>query len=171
MSDRRIPGLQLAIVKDNKIVKTANYGLANIQDSVPVRNQTVFTINSMTKAFTGVAIMQLVEQGKLNLDVGIAEYLAELPEAWRGLTIRQLMSHTSGLPTILGNWARLIGSQDFDTAWELVKQKPMEFKPDTRFKYNQTGYVLLGKIIDKFSGMPFVKFITTNQLKIIKAQS
>ena len=81
------------------------------------------------------------------------------------------MSHTSGLPTILGNWARLIGSQDFDTAWELVKQKPMEFKPDTRFKYNQTGYVLLGKIIDKFSGMPFVKFITTNQLKIIKAQS
>jgi CubicO group peptidase (beta-lactamase class C family) len=164
MSDRRIPGLQLAIVKDNKIVKTANYGLSNIQDSVPVSNQTVFTINSMTKAFTGVAIMQLVEQGKLSLDVGIAEYLEDLPEAWRELTIRQLMSHTSGLPTILGNWARLIGSQDFDTAWELLKQKPMEFKPDTSFKYNQTGYVLLGKIIDKFSGMPFVKFITTNQL-------
>lgn len=164
MSDRRIPGLQLAIVKDNKIVKTAHYGLANLQDSVPVNDQTVFTINSMTKAFTGVAIMQLVEQEKLNLDVGIAQYLDELPEAWQDLTIRQLMSHTSGLPTILGNWARLIGSPDFDTAWELLKQKPMEFKPDTRFKYNQTGYVLLGKIIDKVSGLPFVDFITTNQL-------
>lgn len=164
MSDRRIPGLQLAIVKDSKIVKIANYGLANIQDSISVSNKTVFTINSMTKAFTGVAIMQLVEQGKLNVDVGISEYLTELPEAWRGLTIKQLMSHTSGLPAILGNWAGLIGGHDFDTAWELVKQKPMEFKPDTRFKYNQTGYVLLGKIIDKFSGMPFVEFITKNQL-------
>ena len=164
MIDRRIPGLQLAIVKDNIIVKTANYGLANIQDSVAVSDKTVFTINSMTKAFTGVAIMQLVEQGKLNIDVGISEYLTELPEAWRGLTIKQLMSHTSGLPAILGNRARLIGSQDFDTAWEWVKQKPMEFKPDTRFKYNQTGYVLLGKIIDKFSGMPFAEFITKNQL-------
>jgi len=164
MNDRRIPGLQLAIVKDSKIVKTANYGLANIQDSVTVSDKTVFTINSMTKAFTGVAIMQLAEQGKLNIDVGISEYLPELPEAWRSLTIKQLMSHTSGLPPILGNWAGLLGSQDFDTAWELVKQKPMVFKADTRFKYNQTGYVLLGEIIDKLSGMPFTEFVTKNQL-------
>jgi CubicO group peptidase (beta-lactamase class C family) len=164
MNDRRIPGLQLAIVKDNKIVKTANYGLANIQDSVTVSDKTVFTINSMTKAFTGVAIMQLLEQGKLNIDVGISEYLTELPEAWRSLTIKQLMSHTSGLPPILGNWAGLLGSQDFDTAWEMVKQNPMVFKADTRFKYNQTGFVLLGKIINKLSGMPFAEFITKNQL-------
>ncbi|GAC18268.1 hypothetical protein GARC_1288 [Paraglaciecola arctica BSs20135] len=164
MDDRRIPGLQLAIVKNNKIVKNTNYGLANLQDAIPVSNKTVFTINSMTKGFTGVAIMQLVEQGKLSLDVGISEYLTELPEAWRNLTIRQLMGHTSGLPSILGNWAGLIGSQDFDTAWELAKQKPMEFKADTDFKYNQTGYVLLGKIIDKVSGMSFDKFITKHQL-------
>ena len=146
MSDRRIPGLQLAIVRDNKIVKTANYGVANIQDSVAVTDNTVFTINSMTKAFTGVAIVQLVEQGKLALDVGISTYLADLPEAWHGLTIKQLMSHTSGLPTILGNWANLMGAPDFDTAWELVQKKPMEFTSDSNFKYNQTGYVLLGKI-------------------------
>lgn len=164
MSDRRIPGLQLAIVRNNKIVKTAHYGVANIQDSVAVTDNTVFTINSMTKAFTGVAIVQLVEQGKLQLDVGISHYLTDLPEAWRGLTIKQLMSHTSGLPTILGNWANLIGGPDFDTAWELVQKKPMAFKPDTKFKYNQTGYVLLGKIIDKASSMPFVDFITQNQL-------
>ena len=164
MSDRRIPGLQLAIVRDNKIVKTANYGVANIQDSVAVTDNTVFTINSMTKAFTGVAIVQLVEQGKLALDVGISTYLADLPEAWHGLTIKQLMSHTSGLPTILGNWANLMGAPDFDTAWELVQKKPMEFTSDSNFKYNQTGYVLLGKIIDKVSGMPFVNFITQNQL-------
>jgi CubicO group peptidase (beta-lactamase class C family) len=164
MLDRKIPGLQLAIVRDNKIVKTANYGVANIQDSVLVSDNSVFTINSMTKAFTGVAIMQLVEQGKLQLDVGISKYLTDLPEAWRGLTIKQLMSHTSGLPSILGNWANLIGGPDFDTAWQLVQKKPMQFKSDIKFKYNQTGYVLLGKIIDKVSGMPFVDFITQNQL-------
>jgi CubicO group peptidase (beta-lactamase class C family) len=167
MSDRKIPGLQLAIVRNNQIVKTANYGVANIQDSVAVTDDTVFTINSMTKAFTGVAIVQLVEQGKLELDVDISNYLTELPEAWRGLTIKQLMSHTSGLPTILGNWANLIDGPDFDTAWELVQKKPMEFTSDSKFKYNQTGYVLLGKIIDKVSGMPFVDFITQNQLNTV----
>ena len=164
MLERKIPGLQLAVVKNGKIVKTASYGLANIQDGVAVDDDTVFTINSMTKAFTGVAIMQLVEQGKLKLDVGISEYLTDLPEAWRSLTIRQLMSHTSGLPAILGNWAKLIGGPGFDSAWALVQKKPMDFKPDTRFKYNQTNYVLVGKIIDKFSEMPFAEFITKNQL-------
>jgi CubicO group peptidase (beta-lactamase class C family) len=164
MLERKIPGLQLAVVKNGKIVKTASYGLANIQDAVAVDDDTVFTINSMTKAFTGVAIMQLVEQGKLKLDVGISEYLTDLPEAWRSLTIRQLMSHTSGLPAILGNWAKLIGGPGFDSAWALVQKKPMDFKPDTRFKYNQTNYVLVGKIIDKFSEMPFAEFITKNQL-------
>ncbi len=167
MSDRKIPGLQLAIVRNNQIVKTANYGVANIQDSVAVTDDTVFTINSMTKAFTGVAIVQLVEQGKLELDVGISNYLTELPLAWCGLTIKQLMSQTSGLPSILGNWANLIDGLDFDTAWELVQKKPMEFTSDLKFKYNQTGYVLLGKIIDKVSGMPFVDFITQNQLNTV----
>jgi CubicO group peptidase (beta-lactamase class C family) len=79
MNERKIPGLQLAIVKDNKVVKIANYGVANIQDTVAVNDNTVFTINSMTKAFTGVAIVQLLEQGKLQLDVGISNYLTDLP--------------------------------------------------------------------------------------------
>jgi CubicO group peptidase (beta-lactamase class C family) len=167
MNERKIPGLQLAIVKDNKVVKIANYGVANIQDTVAVNDNTVFTINSMTKAFTGVAIVQLLEQGKLQLDVGISNYLTDLPKAWRGLTIKKLMSHTSGLPSILGNWANLIDGPDFDTAWQLVQEKPMQFTSDSTFKYNQTGYVLLGKIIDKISGMPFVDFITQNQLNTI----
>ena len=73
MQKRGIPGLQLAIVKNGEIIKTENYGLANAQDSIPVNNQTVFNINSITKAFTGVAIMQLSEAGKLKLSspVGI----------------------------------------------------------------------------------------------------
>ena len=73
MQKRGIPGLQLAVVKNEEIIKTGNYGFANVQDSIPVNNQTVFNINSITKAFTGVAIMQLSEAGKLKLSspVGI----------------------------------------------------------------------------------------------------
>ncbi len=80
MQKRKIPGLQLAIVKNGKVIKTGNYGLANVQDSIPVNDKTVFTINSITKAFTGVAIMQLVEAGKLNLSSPVSAYLTGLPE-------------------------------------------------------------------------------------------
>jgi CubicO group peptidase (beta-lactamase class C family) len=81
MNDTRIHGLQLAIVKANKIVKAESYGLANIQNFVTASDKTVFMINSMTKAFAGVAIMQLVELGKLNIDAGISEYLTALSKA------------------------------------------------------------------------------------------
>src|SRR6478735_4691188 len=98
MHKRKIPGLQLAIVRKGQIVKSGNYGFANVQDSIPVSDRTVFTINSITKAFTGVAIMQLVEAGKLNLSSPISTYLTDLPEAWQPVTVLQLLSHTSGIP-------------------------------------------------------------------------
>ncbi len=101
MQKRKIPGLQLAIVQHGKIIKAANYGLANVQDSIPVRNNTVFTINSITKAFTGIAIMQLVEAGKLNLSAPVGNYLTGLPQSWHTVTIQQLLSHTSGIPDIV----------------------------------------------------------------------
>ena len=101
MERRNIPGLQLAVVRDNKIVKVSSYGLANIEDGIAVDDNTLFSINSITKAFAGVAVMQLVEQGKLDLSANISTYLPGLPAAWQKLNIRQLMSHTSGLPAIL----------------------------------------------------------------------
>ena len=80
MQKNRIVGLQLAVIKDNVIVKTSHYGLASVEDSIAVDSQTIFSINSITKAFTGVAIMQLVENGKLNLDEPISKYLDKLPK-------------------------------------------------------------------------------------------
>jgi CubicO group peptidase (beta-lactamase class C family) len=98
MKKRKIPGLQLAIVQNGKIIKTANYGLANVQDSVPVSDKSVFTINSITKAFTGVAIMQLVEAGKLKLSSPLSEYLVNLPEAFN-IAIRRSGSMERGAGT------------------------------------------------------------------------
>ncbi len=165
MQQRRIPGLQLAVVKNGEIIKTGNYGLANIQDSIPVDSRTLFTINSITKAFTGIAIMQLVEAGKLNLSSPVSSYLNNLPDSWKTITIQQLLSHISGIPDIVDEEeAILISPYGLEASWKQVLASPMVFKPGEKFSYNQTNYLLLGRIIDTISEMRFTEFITKGQL-------
>jgi len=168
MEKRKIPGLQLAIVKNGEIIKLQGYGEANLQHAVKVTNQTVFPINSMTKAFTGVAVMQLVEQGKLRLDDTIGKHLPELPTSWHYLTIEQLLANTSGLPKIMsGRGTELIANNDPEDAWDLVQTLPLEFKANSQFSYNQTGYVILGIIINKLAKENFTAFITQHQFSIV----
>ncbi len=165
MLKRKIPGLQVAIVRNGQIVKTGNYGLANIQDSIPVDSHTLFTINSITKAFTGIAIMQLVEAGKLNLSAPVSSYLDALPNSLKPVTIQQLLSHNSGIPDIVDEEeATLISPYGLQASWKQVLTLPMDFKPGEEFRYNQTNYLLLGRIIDTLSGIPFTEFITKEQL-------
>ncbi len=166
MRERRIPGLQVAVVRHGRIVFQAAYGAANVQYGVPVTDQTVFSINSATKAFTGVAMMQLVEAGKVELAAPVARYLSGLPASWQGVTIRQLLNHTSGLPDILdpstGDVLAQVGDEPL---WTRIQDRPLEFAPGDRFSYNQTNYLLLGKIIDSLTRRPFVDFIAERQLK------
>ncbi|MEO6390632.1 MAG: serine hydrolase domain-containing protein [Pyrinomonadaceae bacterium] len=98
MEKRRIPGLQIAIVHHGKIVMLGSYGTANVQNAVPVTDQTVFSINSATKSFTGVAIMQLVDEGKLDLSAPVSRYRDGLPAAWQPITIRQLLTTFPACP-------------------------------------------------------------------------
>jgi len=110
--------------------------------------------------------MQLVEQGKLDISVSISTYLPDLPVAWQQLNIKQLMSHTSGLPAILVSGdGTLISDEGADAAWALVRTLPNEFAAGSRFKYNQTNYVLIGQIIERVSGQSFVDFINENQIR------
>ncbi|MDU0371809.1 serine hydrolase [Hymenobacter endophyticus] len=166
MRQLRIPGLQLAVVRHGKVVKLGQYGLANIQDSVAVTGQTRFFLNSITKAFVGVAVMQLVEAGKLNLDAPIGRYQPELPAAWYPATVRQLLTHTSGLPDILPEDA-LVTENNEAAAWQQVQKQPLEFKPGERFAYNQTNYLLLGRLITQLSGQPSTEFIQQRQLQVV----
>jgi CubicO group peptidase (beta-lactamase class C family) len=171
MKDRSIPGLQVVVIQHDKIVKTGNYGWANVEFSVPVTDSTVFSINSITKAFTGVAIMQLVEEGKIDLEAPVSYYLDSLPATWQKVTIRQLMGHVSGLPDITDTLTdELVSNKGEDAAWTKVKTLPLFFQPGERFNYNTTNYLLLGKIIDKLSGQPFVNFIQRRQLDVINMQ-
>ncbi|RWX02588.1 serine hydrolase [Flavobacterium cerinum] len=167
MQELHIPGLQLAVIKKGQIIKTGNYGLANIEHDVSVTNESVFSINSITKVFTGIAIMQLAEEGKLKIDDPLSRHLDNLPAAWQNLTLQQLLTHTSGIPNIIDAAERVVGNGDEESAWEIVKTLPMEFKPGEKFSYNQSGYVLLGQIISKLSGMHFTKFIEERQFKIV----
>lgn len=98
MVEQHIPGLQIAVVKDGKIVMSRAYGVADLAKKTPVTAATRFPINSITKAFTGVAAMREAEAGRLDLTAPIGTYVEGLPEAWRGIPVRRLLSHTSGLP-------------------------------------------------------------------------
>jgi len=166
MTQLKIPGLQLAIVKNGKLEKLSYYGLANIEHNVRTTSESIFSINSMTKAFVGVAIMQLQEQGKLKVDDQISQYIDDIPNEWRKISLRQLLGNISGLPNNINEKEQVIGDGTEENNWEMVKKLPMEFKPGERFSYNQTGYYILGRIITKLSGQHFTKFIEDNQFKV-----
>lgn len=101
MKERGIPAMQVAVVKDGRVVFSEVSGLANVENQIAATRSTLFPINSATKAFTGVAMMQLVEAGQVDLDAPISTYLQQLPSAWQGIRVRQLLAHTSGLPDIV----------------------------------------------------------------------
>jgi len=168
MRERRIPGLQIAVVQGGKIVMLKSYGMAELPHSLPVTKRSVFSINSATKSFTAVAIMQLVEQGKVALDAPVSRYISDLPAPWQGVTITQLLNHTSGIPDIIDQQtSRLVTAGGPDAAWRHVQTLPMDFSPGARYSYNQTNYLLLGKIIDQLSGQPFVQFIKQRQFDAV----
>ncbi len=162
MMQQRIPGLQVAVVKDGQIVLSEAYGLANVENGVLASRHTRFPLNSATKAFTGVAAAQLAQQGQLDLDAPASRYLDDLPPAWRDVRVHQLLAHTSGLPDIL-DANGLLGAGSEAQAWAAVTAQPVEAEPGQRFAYNQTNYVLLARIIAKQSGMPYERFLATGQ--------
>lgn len=168
MKDFKIPGLQVAVVQKGKIVLSKSYGLAYIQDNLSVDNQSIFAINSCTKSFTGVAAMQLVEEGKLDLSAPISKYIDSLPAQWQPIKIQQLLAHISGLPDIL-RIQEVTGAGAFNEAksWQKVMALPMDFPTGEQFSYNQTNYVLLGKIISKLRGKPFAEVFQEKQFDVV----
>ena len=98
MERRQIPGLALAVARGGKLLKVRGYGMANLEHDVPVTPDTVFELASITKQFTASAIMLLAEDGKVQLDDPVAWHLPRAPQTWKAITVRHLLTHTSGLP-------------------------------------------------------------------------
>jgi len=170
MKERRIPGLQIAVVKDGQLVLSENYGLANVENKVPVTSATLFPLNSGTKAFTGVAMMQLAQRGLVELDAPVARYLDDLPESWRDIRVRQLLAHTSGLPEIVEETGLMAGGTE-SAMWKAVKARPAQTPPGERFAYNQTNYGLLAQIIVNQSGLSYEQYVAQRQFAVADMRS
>jgi CubicO group peptidase (beta-lactamase class C family) len=166
MQQRHIPALQVAVVRGGKIIKDTTFGTANLEYNIKATDETVFSVNSITKAFVGVAVMQLAEAHKLKITDPLSQYLDSLPDTWKNITLQQVLTHTSGLPDMIDAEEQVIGHNDEREAMQKVKSLPIEFKPGEKFRYNQTGYVLIGQIITKLSGMHFTRFIEERQFKV-----
>ncbi|WP_017666682.1 serine hydrolase domain-containing protein [Sandarakinorhabdus sp. AAP62] len=161
MARDQIPGLQIAVVQDGRILLNEALGMANLEQGIKVTPETRFSINSATKSITGVAAMQLVEAGTLDLDAPIGRYLTDLPAAWAAIPVRHLLSHQSGLPDIVDDDGVIGGSEA--EAWAAVKARPVEAADGARFAYNQTNYALLGRIISQQAGMGFADVFQQRQ--------
>lgn len=161
--DLQGPGVAIAVVKDGKPVHIEGYGVANLEWDCPIRPNTVFRLASITKQFTATAIMLLERQGKLRLDDSITTYLPDYPTHNRTITITHLLNHTSGIKsyTSLDNFVQDILKKDMSPADLLAyfKDLPLEFEPGTRFLYNNSGYHLLGLIIEKIAEMSYEQCI------------
>lgn len=163
---RSIPGLSLAVVRDGKLVKVAGYGLANLELNVPAKPESVYEIGSISKHFTAEAILLLAEDGKLSLDDPLSKHLNEIPAAWKSITLRQILTHTSGLK----DWeaANVLSYRREYTADEFIKLMspfPLDFAPGEKWAYTNTGFPLLGMVIERASGKSFEDFMTERIFK------
>ena len=156
------PGAVAIVVKDGRPVFRRAYGLADLEFGILLEADMVFRIGSVTKQFTAAAILQLVDAGKLTLDDDVAKYVQGYDTGGRRVTIEHLLTHTSGIPnyTDMDEWAahlreELTPRQILD----MIRVKPPEFEPGTQFKYSNSGYLLLGLVIEKVAGRPYADFI------------
>lgn len=153
MAEHRIPGIALTIIQNGNTIKTGAYGLADVEQQVPVRPETVFEIGSVTKQFTAAGILLLQQDGKLSVDDPIGKHLVGAPDSWTNVTIRHLLTHGSGIKSYTGlsgfELTRHLTQAQFLA--EIGKQ-PLEFPPGESWKYSNTGYSLLGYIIENVSG-------------------
>jgi len=159
MAARQIPGLQVAVVKYGLVLKKGSYGYANLEDRARVNDSTLFSIASMSKAFTDAGILLLMEDAKLDIDDPVSKYFDSLPPAWSGITIRQLMNHTSGIRDDWEEGNDFFYTRKTDSAFfnELVKS-PLKFKPGEAVGYG-CGPFVLGLIISKVSGQRYEVFM------------
>lgn len=163
---QKIPGIGLAVCRDGKIIKATGYGLANVELDVPVTPETIFQTGSVGKQFTSMAVMMLLEEGKLALDDKMAKYIPESPAAWKNITLRQLLTHTSGIADYGGEEGTMgkgvINFRKDYTEDELIQafaKMPMDFHPGEKWSYSNTGYVLLGIIIHRVTGQFYGDFL------------
>lgn len=158
------PGATVIVIKDGKIMLRAGYGMANVAEKSAMKADDVLRLGSITKQFTTVGIMMLVDEGKIALTDNITKFFSDYPDTGKKITVEHLLTHTSGIPSYTGK-PNFVATMEKDmSVKEMVdsfKNDPLEFEPGSTFVYNNSGYFLLGAIIEKVSGMSYAKFVET----------
>jgi D-alanyl-D-alanine carboxypeptidase len=168
MAKYQIPGMAIAVVKNGKLLKEKGYGLASVEFDVPTGTNTVFQMFSVSKVFAGVAVMKLVEDGKLSLDTPITNFFdaANIPAAWKQITVWHLLSHTSGLPELRESTRYACLPEDRkkkltpDEELGFLAELPMKASPGDKWSYHIAAYHLLGYIIERASKKSYAQFLT-----------
>ena len=164
MEAEHIPGVSLAVMQKGEIVFAKGYGFANLEHQVPVKPETIFQSGSMGKQFTATAIMMLVEEGKLSLDDKITKFFPDAPDTWRNITVRHLLTHTSGLGDYPNDFD-LRRDYTEDELVQRIKATPLAFQPGEKWSYSNLAYVTLGVLIHKISGKFYGDFLQERVFK------
>ncbi len=158
------PGAAVLVARDGRVLMRKAYGSASLELGVPLRPEHVFRLGSITKQFTAVAVLMLVEEGKVGLQDEITKFFPDYPTHGRRITVEHLLTHTSGIQSYTGISSFRDGARrdlSVDSLIAMFRDQPMNFAPGERFSYNNSGYVLLGAIIEKVSGMTYADFVRT----------
>lgn len=172
MRRQHIVGLSAVVIHDGDIVKSRGYGLANLESRVPAGPETVYELASATKPLLATAIMLLVEDGEVRLEDEISRYVEGAPDAWKGITLRHLLTHTSGIKDYLADLR-----QDFpyhapaEAIVEAAMAAPLNFAAGEEWSYSNTGYVLLGLVVRKVSGESYDGFLERRVFSVLDMAS
>lgn len=165
MAEHRIPGVALTVIQNGRRVKTGAYGCSNLELKTPVTPDTVFEIGSITKQFTSACILLLAQEGKLSVDDPVSKYLPDTPPSWSHITLRHLLTHTSGIKTYTAldgfELRRHLTQPQFI---ESIGALPLDSQPGDKYAYCNTGFNLLGYVIENVSGEGYWNFLSARIL-------
>ena len=154
----KIPGVSLAVLRKGQPPILKSYGFSNVELTVPVKPETIFQSGSIGKQFTAAAVMLLVQDGKLSLDDKISKHLPDTPDSWKEITIRDLLTHTSGMGDYPDEIS-LRGTYTEEQYLDIFRKAPLNFAPQTSWEYSNVGYVTLGILISKLTGKFYGEFL------------
>jgi len=191
MRKYNIPGGAVAVMYDGRLIYARGFGYADVENKTPVQPDALFRIASVSKTLTSAAIMKLVEEGKLKLDDRVAPLIAYLTPApgatvdprWEQITIRHLLNHTGGWdrtkpdggfdpidrPAIAAAAVNAPAPASSETLIRYMKGMPLDFNPGERFAYSNFGYIILGRVIERLSGMPYEQYVRSRVLQPVGA--
>lgn len=164
MRQEKVPGVSIAVLRKGEIVVAKGYGQANVEHGVPVTTGTIFQSGSVGKMFTAAAVMTQVEQGRMSLEDHVSKYLSDVPASWGAMTIRHLLTHTSGVANYGGDFDYRRDYSD-DELVKIAVAMPLDFAPGARWNYSNTGYALLGILVKKATGKSYLEVLDSEVFK------